>query len=449
MAVVAEEYFGQGQGRRTGVWLDVSGGAQPAGKAGAGSDVVYLRSPGQQSSSLWWSLCAAFLPEGYPSSVTPDYLPFQIWDTLQGLSTYVRSMLSTQVLLGALGVGQLSATALGATFQWFIRDFTGMLGGILFTLFRGSSLDSNAKQWRLAADLINDVGMLLDLLSPLYPRAFLAILCLGSISRAITGTASGATRAALTQHFALRQNAADLSAKEGSQETAATMAGMLLGMGVARATAGNVGALWACFLALTLFHMYANYRAVRSLCLTSLNPERAALLLRSFLLEQRVPPPAELSPLEQVLPLPPRPAWGRALWGSAPPLTASVVLGARLSSLQLSGGWGDLLRIRQRYRSLKYWPVCQGGRVHVIVHQAATSADLLQAYIHALVLAQALSEREGTAGTDAAELAAQQWLREHLPGFLLEMKKAGWAVERVLLSPGVWQADWPESAAES
>lgn len=433
------------------MWVDVPA-SQADGGGSSGRDVVYLRSPRQRSSSLWWSLCSAFLPEAYPSSVTPDYLPFQFWDTLQGLSTYVRSMLSTQVLLGALGVGEVSATALGATFQWFVRDFTGMLGGILFTLFRGSSLDSNAKQWRLAADLINDVGMLLDLLSPLFPRAFLPILCLGSISRAITGTASGATRAALTQHFALRQNAADLSAKEGSQETAATMAGMLLGIGVARATAGSVAALWGCFLALTIFHMYANYRAVRSLCLTSLNPERTALLLRKFLVEQRVPPPSKLSPAEQVLPLPELPAWGRALWrgGGATSLTGSVVLGARLSSLQLPGGWMDLVRIKQRYRGLRYWPVCQGDRIHVIVHTSATPADLLQAYVHALALAQALAEgAEELSDTDAAELAALRWLQENFASFRREMKKAGWAVDRVLLSPGIWQADWLETGEAS
>jgi hypothetical protein len=33
---------------------------------------------------LWkraaWSL---LLPDGYPNSVTPDYLEFQIWDTIQ------------------------------------------------------------------------------------------------------------------------------------------------------------------------------------------------------------------------------------------------------------------------------------------------------------------------------------------------------------------------------
>jgi hypothetical protein len=39
-----------------------------------------------------------------------------------------------------------------------LRDFTGMLGSILFTLQQGSNLDSSAKQWRLAADLMNDMG---------------------------------------------------------------------------------------------------------------------------------------------------------------------------------------------------------------------------------------------------------------------------------------------------
>jgi len=44
--------------------------------------------------------------------------------------------------------------------------------------------------------------------------------------------------------------------QEGSQETAATMVGMLLGMVLARLTAGNVVALWVSFLLLTTFHMY-------------------------------------------------------------------------------------------------------------------------------------------------------------------------------------------------
>ncbi|KAL0358170.1 UNVERIFIED_CONTAM: protein root UVB sensitive 3 [Sesamum calycinum] len=96
--------------------------------------------------------------EGFPSSVTRDYVPFQVWDSLQGLSTYMRTMLSTQALLSAIGVGDKSATVIGATFHWFLRDLTGMLGGVLFTFYQGANLDSNAKMWRLVADLMNDLG---------------------------------------------------------------------------------------------------------------------------------------------------------------------------------------------------------------------------------------------------------------------------------------------------
>ncbi|KAK1317564.1 hypothetical protein QJS10_CPA05g01853 [Acorus calamus] len=71
-----------------------------------------------------------------------------------------------------------------------------------------------------------------------------------------SGVASGATRAALTQHFSLENNAVDISAKEGSQETVATMVGMALGMVLAHVTRGNPLAVWMAFLSLTVFHMY-------------------------------------------------------------------------------------------------------------------------------------------------------------------------------------------------
>ncbi len=69
-------------------------------------------------------------------------------------------------------------------------------------------------------------GMAVELASPLAPPGlFLPMACLGSVARAVTGVAGGATRVALTQHFALEGNAADVSAKEQSQETATTLVG--------------------------------------------------------------------------------------------------------------------------------------------------------------------------------------------------------------------------------
>ena len=43
---------------------------------------------------------ATFLPAGYPHSVRPEYISYQFWDSLQALSSYLRSVLTTKSLLG-------------------------------------------------------------------------------------------------------------------------------------------------------------------------------------------------------------------------------------------------------------------------------------------------------------------------------------------------------------
>ncbi|KAK6921907.1 Root UVB sensitive family [Dillenia turbinata] len=352
-------------------------------------------------------LLDAFVPEGFPGSVTPDYVPFQIWDSLQGLSTYVRTMLSTQALLSAIGVGEKSATVIGATFQWFLRDLTGMLGGVLFTFYQGSNLDSNAKMWRLAADLMNDLGMLMDLLSPLFPSAFLFILCLGSLSRSFTGVASGATRAALTQHFALQNNAADISAKEGSQETVATMIGMALGMLLAQVTAGHSLAIWVLFLTLTIFHMYANYRAVRCLSLTTLNYERSSILLQHFIETGQVLSPQKVSAMEHVLP-----AW-TSPWSSisGKMMHSHIHLGARVSSLKHRDVVELLQLASSHYKEAKYILLQRKGTITIIVHKDSDASDVMQSFMHALVMASLL-------------------------------QSSGWKTERLLSPSIIWKGSW-------
>lgn len=44
-----------------------------------------------------------FLPLGYPQSVRPEYISYQIYDSLQGLCSYLRGVVSTSALLTAAG----------------------------------------------------------------------------------------------------------------------------------------------------------------------------------------------------------------------------------------------------------------------------------------------------------------------------------------------------------
>ncbi|XP_009602160.1 protein root UVB sensitive 3 [Nicotiana tomentosiformis] len=374
----------------------------------------------------------AFVPEGFPSSVTPDYVPFQVWDSLQGLSTYVRMMFSTQALLSAIGVGEKSATVIGATFQWFLRDLTGMVGGVLFTCYQGSNLDSNAKMWRLVADLMNDLGMLMDLVSPLFPSAFVFIVCLGSLSRSFTGVASGATRAALTQHFALQNNAADIAAKEGSQETLATMFGMALGMLLAHITSGHSFAIWISFLSLTMFHMFANYMAVRSLSLNTLNCERCSIVLSQFFKTGQVLSPKQVSSMEHVLP-----SW-LSSWTSkgSDSLYKRVHLGVRVSSLYSLAMVNLLESAGLNHKKAKYLLQQERGIINIVTHKDSTAADILQSFIHALVMAK-LGDQGGS-----MSLESQSWMDKHYEVFLLKLQSSGWKTERLLSSSVVWRANW-------
>jgi len=68
-----------------------------------------------------------------------------------------------------------------------------MLGGLLFTSISSDSFGQNVKSWRLFADLINNVGITLDMLAPLCGVHFLAVVCTASLCKALCGVAAGAT----------------------------------------------------------------------------------------------------------------------------------------------------------------------------------------------------------------------------------------------------------------
>ncbi|GAB2280189.1 Protein root UVB sensitive 3 [Dionaea muscipula] len=425
--VVVEEWNGSSSAKLS-LTASISSSPTPSSP----SSSIAIQRFGTHYRIAWSRILSAFVPEGFPSSVTPDYIPFQVWDSLQGLSTYIRTMLSTQALLSAIGVGEKSATVVGATFQWFLRDLTGMLGGILFTFYQGSNLDSDAKMWRLVADLMNDFGMLMDLLSPLFPSAFMFILCLGSLSRSFTGVASGATRAALTQHFSLQDNAADISAKEGSQETVATMVGMALGMLLARIMIGHSLAMWLCFLSLTMFHMFANYMAVRSLSLNNLNFERSSILLRHFMETGQVLSPKQVSELEHVLPVWTYP-WS---WRDPNFLYTRIHLGVKVSSVRPQDMM-DLFRCAGcYYKKGKYLLLEKKGRVSIVTHKDSKAADVVQSFIHALVMANLSFE------INSLHAASKSWMDKNYEDFLLKLQSSGWKTERLASHSVVWKANW-------
>ena len=63
----------------------------------------------------------AFLPQGYPDSVSKDYFSYQLWDTIQAFASSISGTLATQAVLEGVGVGDEEATPLAATITWLLR----------------------------------------------------------------------------------------------------------------------------------------------------------------------------------------------------------------------------------------------------------------------------------------------------------------------------------------
>lgn len=248
------------------------------------SDKLYVvkRWP-RKWSSLRAYFSEIFLPVGYPDSVSRDYTEYQIWDSIQAFASSITGTLATQSVLTGVGVGDQGASVLAATTTWILRDGTGMTGRILFAWFQGSNLDYDSKKWRLFADILNDVAIFLELMCQYFKGYVTAVLCVSSVAKSIVGVAGGATRAALTQHQARSNNMADVSAKDGSQETLVNLAAFLFSLLLLRIVAGNPWLLYSVFISFTLLHIFANYRAVSCVVMETFNRSRYAIVVKSFL----------------------------------------------------------------------------------------------------------------------------------------------------------------------
>ncbi|XP_055008473.1 RUS1 family protein C16orf58 homolog isoform X2 [Boleophthalmus pectinirostris] len=261
---------------------------------------------------------SVFLPQGFPESVSADYLQYQLWDTAQAFCSSLSGTLATQASLKGVGVGNQEATVAAATTTWILRDGSGMLGRILFAWSKGTKLDSEAKRWRLFADVLNDVAMFMEILAPFFP-SFLAIVCTAGVFKSIVGVAGGATRAALTVHQARRDNMADISAKDGSQETLVNLAGLLVSLLLIPLVTENAPLTLFLFALFTFLHLVSNFKAVRAVVMETFNEARLDLVWRNFVQNGQILTPRRANEREPVC------NW---FVGSVP-----VLLGVRLQDL--------------------------------------------------------------------------------------------------------------------
>ena len=134
------------------------------------------------SSSITSILSHTFLPAGYPHTVREGYIQYQFFDLIQGLCSYLRGQLAIQRMLEGFGVGDVTASAFSGALGWIVRDGASMMGSLVFSASFATSFGKNVRQWRLFADVVNDVGLTLNMMAPVFGKQwFLPLVCAGSI----------------------------------------------------------------------------------------------------------------------------------------------------------------------------------------------------------------------------------------------------------------------------
>nr|XP_035971245.1 RUS family member 1 isoform X5 [Halichoerus grypus] len=363
--------------------------------------------PGAASPPLS-GLTAVFLPQGFPDSVSPDYLPYQLWDSVQAFASSLSGSLATHAVLLGIGVGNAKASVSAATATWLVKDSTGMLGRIIFAWWKGSKLDCNAKQWRLFADILNDVAMFLEIMAPIYPIFFTVTVCASNLAK----------------------------------ETLVNLAGLLVSLLMLPLVSACPSFSLSCFFFLTALHIYANYRAVRALVLETLNEGRLRLVLKHFLQRGEVLGPTSANHME--------PLW-TGFWPSL-----SLSLGVPLHRLISSVFELQQLVEGHQQPYLLRWDQSQ-NQVQVVLSQMAGPETILRAAIHGLVL-EAL-QGDGPLPRELEELRnrvragpeKESWvivrethrvLDRLFPKFLKGLQDAGWKTEKHQLEVDEWRATW-------
>ncbi|KAF5725796.1 protein root UVB sensitive 1 chloroplastic-like [Tripterygium wilfordii] len=214
------------------------------------------------------------LPEGFPQSVTSDYLDYSLWRSLQGVASQISGVLATHSLLYAVGLGK-GAIPTAAAVNWVLKDGIGYLSKIMLSKY-GRHFDVDPKGWRLFADLLENAAFGLEMLTPAFPHLFVPIGAAAGAGRSAATLIQAATRSCFYAGFAAQRNFAEVIAKGEAQGMVSKAIGIMLGIALANCVGLSIPLSLTSFSVVTWAHMFCNLKSYQCIQLRTLNPYRAS-----------------------------------------------------------------------------------------------------------------------------------------------------------------------------
>ncbi|GLT77020.1 hypothetical protein SLA2020_486460 [Shorea laevis] len=326
------------------------------------------------------------LPDGFPHSVTSDYLEYSLWRGVQGIASQISGVLATQALLYAVGLGK-GAIPTAAAVNWVLKDGIGYLSKIMLSKY-GRHFDVNPKGWRLFADLLENTAFGLEMLTPAFPHLFVYIGATAGAGRSAAALIQASTRSCFYAGFAAQRNFAEVIAKGEAQGMVSKSIGIMLGIALANCIGSSISLALASFSVVTWIHMFCNLKSYQSIQLRTLNPCRASLVFSEYLLSGQAPPIKEVNDEEPLFPALPflnvnssYKAQQHVLSSDAKEAAAEIEgrlqLGSKLSDIVHNKE--DLLALLNLYRNEGYILAEQEGKFCVVLKESSSPHDMLKA----------------------------------------------------------------------
>ncbi|XP_006654414.2 protein root UVB sensitive 6-like [Oryza brachyantha] len=359
----------------------VEGGASP-GKAGrvggrgrGGSALpmgvtfkaVPLQSPLPPVEEIMSFIRSYVVPEGFPDSVTPSYVPYMSWRALKHFFGGAMGVFTTRTLLNSLGVAQSRATSGAVAINWILKDGAGRVGKMIFAR-QGKKFDYDLKQLRFSGDLLMELGAGIELATAAFPQLFLPMACIANVVKNVAAVTSTSTRTPIYKAYAKGENIGDVTAKGESVGNIAD----LLGTGLSILISKRNPSLVTSFAFLSCGYLLSSYHEVRSVVLNTLNRARFTVAVDSFIKTGHVPSLKEGNSQETIFNPP---------WQHQP-----VAIGSRFGEAFQEPA--SFVAIRPLFEDERYIVTYNPikDKVYALLKDQAKPDDILKAAFHAHVL---------------------------------------------------------------
>ncbi|KAG6425230.1 hypothetical protein SASPL_115657 [Salvia splendens] len=354
---------------------------------------VCLQTPLSPADELITFIRSYVVPEGFPDSVTPSYVPYMTWRALKHFFGGAMGVFTTQTLLSSLGVSRNRSAPGAVAINWILKDGAGRVGKMLFAR-QGKKFDYDLKQLRFAGDLLMELGAGVELATAAVPHLFLPLACAANVVKNVAAVTSTSTRTPIYKAFAKGENIGDVTAKGECVGNIADLGYYLLypdmelgnvilsqcivhitllGTGLSIMIAKRNPSLFTTFGLLSCGYILSSYKEVKSVVLHTLNRARFTVAAESFLKMGCVPSLQEGNLMENIF-IPP--------WKQHRP----IVLGPRFKdAFQDPISYIALEPIFEKEQYIVTYNPSKGN-IYALFKNQAKSDDILKAAFHAHVL---------------------------------------------------------------